>query len=204
MPAMTEQPAQPDDAELPGIWATTQPDPVTGEYGCVISYGPDLTRHVSPEEGLHYALAVAQAALNARNDGGLLTMFTQRWNADVHRAAASVAEIRQRRARIDHSRTAPLKLYPTCNSQGKPFLRVEIAGKPMGQWSVATAMDHAMTVLGFVAQANADQAFYEWLTETIETDAPRARAAVATLGHYYSPWPRYTDDDEPAGDPAAD
>ncbi|MEU8040913.1 hypothetical protein [Streptosporangium sp. NPDC049078] len=166
----------------PTIWVQSDPLP-NGTYAAAIHYNDDTARILDRPAGLAYAAEVVAAATYAEHDAAVLRQLVAA-GVDLHAAGHTISALRVDRPPLNDGATAPLRLIPGIATSGRGFLRVDIAGEQVGQWSPADARDHASNVLTVLAATTLDAAYRRHLIGPLGLDEARARIVVGDLGDH--------------------
>jgi hypothetical protein len=167
------------------VWITSDllPD---GTYAPAIIFDADTSVALTEANAVTYALSILEAAQAADYDAAVLRQLAPLVGAKI--AAVTIArDIRPNRRRTRPSGT-PLELRPgVSQATGEAFLKVEIRGKIVGQWSVADAREHALRILDAAIVADFDGAYYRTLIGAIEIPESTARTVVDDLRKHRDP-----------------
>ncbi len=125
------------------------------------------------------------AAHRAAYDAAVLEQLHTKLGIAADDAARLVMDMRADRPAQDLSATKPLKLVPGVSAFTRaPFLRIEMNGKAVGQWSVEDARQHALGVLEAVVVADLDANYYRALIGQVHLDEGRSRQVVADIANH--------------------
>lgn len=177
--------AAPEPTEEGGIWVRTELDPIKNSYVVTIDYGTDHSLGIDPSNVVQHVSAVYAAAHRAEYDAAVVRQLDNLVGRE--HAAQLITDMRSDRPPIDQSALAPLELLPGVNQAGDPFIAIMLAGKPVGQWTVSDALEHAEAVSSAVHVADLDTIYYRTLVNLVGLDAARASRAVADLINHRAP-----------------
>lgn len=179
---MTEHASEPaeDDGS---VWIRSHPDE-QGIYRLVLEMGPDdsipLTRALADA----WAREVLSAVAAAEYDAALVRQM-RAMGLDDGAVVVMVQEMRADRAGETPSSLIPgLSLTAGVSARtGDGFLTLARHGKPVGQWSMDDAREHAVTMLTAIEVAGLDGAYLR-AAEKFGLDRNRALQAVDDLGRF--------------------
>ena len=153
-------------------------------YVVTISAGEDVSKTLTPDKALKHAYAVLQAAHRAAYDAAVVKQLTHIGVQQDH-AGQMVNDLREDRPALNKKDLWPLWLEPGVSAfTGEPFIHVFVDGQMVGQWSFADAQAHATAVLGTVAVADLDSAYFLALTGLLNLDENRAHNVVADIANF--------------------
>lgn len=166
------------------IWVRSDVLP-GGGYGIVIDFDADHSTRLDEASAVRYALAVLDAVQAAEYDAAIIRQLHGKLGLDQQVAAEFVAKEARPTRRALRPTGTPLALTPgVSHRDGRGFLSVTVAEKPVGQWELTDAREHARHILEAVVAVDYDDAYYAALTGPLGLDADRARAVVADIGEH--------------------
>jgi hypothetical protein len=166
------------------VWIKTEPSVDGSTYIATVEFSDDRSIVLTPDSAPRYAMTVLEAVARAEYDAAVFTQMSKR--VDQKAVAQLITDLRKDRPDIDTSATKPLEIKPGVNRQGEPFLIVLIDDKPVGQWEIAAAKEHALTVLEVTKVADLDASYYRALTGLVGLEEHVARNVVDDLQHHRS------------------
>lgn len=169
-----------------GLWTRSEVLP-DGTYGVGVSVGEDRAWVLSRAEAVAYAVACVARATEAEHDAAVLSLLTSVATSSDSVAAAELVVRDIREQPDDEAATKPLRFTPQLGVQTRrPFLRMELDGKPCGELTTADLRDHAQAVLSTLAAADLDAALLRLLVGTVGLAEDVARGVIGELGEH---WP---------------
>jgi hypothetical protein len=159
------------------VWARTVPD-LDGTYHAALEIDDDTAFPLTDTTAHAHAVAVLSAVARAEYDAAVLHQLGGP-PEDQIRAGQMVSVLRDLRAPI--AWPSPLTLEPGVSAfNGRPFLTVNIHGRPVGQWTPSDARGNALHVLEAVEAASLDTDYGRVLRD-VGVPAEQARTVVADL-----------------------
>jgi hypothetical protein len=173
-----------DEEENPKtVWIRTAPD-ADGVYRPVLEVDADTAYNLTEDSACKYAMYVLRAVAVAEHDAAVFRQLKEITGSE-DAAAQLIRDLREERPPLVP--LLPLVLVPGVSALTKEaFLDIEIHGSKEGQWTMADAREHALTVLEMVCVADLDGAYLRIL-KTIGIEDDRARAVIGDLGNWRKP-----------------
>lgn len=168
-----------DDA----LWVRTASTPDGLGYVGVLELGEDHSVELTEELAQRIANHIHEACVRAEFDGKVFRQMFNVLDPDAKREAAAhaIMELRERRGFMDDTTGLPFVMVPNVNSEGKPFLVVQVDNRPTGQVELPDAYSLATHIVTANSWARRDQEYLKYLIEVIELEEPIARNAVQAL-----------------------
>lgn len=168
--------------DSPGsVWVRTVPDP-DGTYHPVLEIDEDTAFPLTPDTAHAHATAVLAAVARAEYDAAVLHQMGSGGEQNRQHAGQLVRALREDRPPI--AWPSPLTLDPGVSAfTGRPFVVVQIHGRPVGQWTPQDARGHAVHVLEVVEGARLDTAYHQRLVG-FGVDPGKAARIVDDLGNH--------------------
>jgi hypothetical protein len=165
------------------LWVQSDVAP-DGTYVVGLHLGEDRAWTFTRDEAVRHALAVITQAERAEYDAAILALLHTRLGMPLPDAGAFVAnDLRPDRPPVEDP--GPIELIPGVSHRDlRPFLNLRLDGKPVGQWEIGDARQHAMFVLQAIAAVDNDAALHRLLIGAIGLDDQRARAVVEDLANH--------------------
>lgn len=151
-----------------------------GSYAVGIHYTPDKSTALGAPMARAYVRDVSKAVACAQYGAAVLKQLTT-IGIDDNNALPTVGEIMgERWAGVELPGGA--RIIPLISQRDrKPYVRIDIGGDPLTQWSPADATDHALHVLMVAATVPLDTAYFEFLRATLNLPEEKARGLVGDL-----------------------
>jgi hypothetical protein len=167
------------------VWVRTDRPPGASNYVVTLETDQDTSRVLTPDEALQHAAGILAAVTRAEYDAAVLRQLVDLQGLQAEAAMQMVKEMRTDRPPLDPAATDPMAFEPGVAMAGwRPFLIVELHGRPVGQWSMADARSHALAVLEAVTVADLDSGYYSTLIGAIRLEKSVARQVVDGLKKY--------------------
>lgn len=164
------------------IWIRTDPG-IDGVYRVELEFDEDNSYGLTEASALVYAMEILRAVAYAEYDAAVLAQMQKVTDGNTELGVQILADLREDRP--ETSSVTPLRLIPGVSAfTGEAFLRIEVAGKSVGQWSSDDARGHAAGVLESVIVAELDSAYLRMLRSLVGLAEGPARGAVADLANY--------------------
>lgn len=169
-------------AAEPGVIWVRSDIAADGTYVVAMETDQDTSFVMDRDTAVAHVFAVVDVAQRAAYDAAVIAQLTKT-GVDLDAAVELVAGIRADRPPVVIP--GPLELVPGVSQKTRePFLTVQVNGKPVGQWTVEDAEQHATYVLGAVAVADLDSGYYRALRGMLQLDEQRARNVVDDLANH--------------------
>jgi hypothetical protein len=96
-----------------------------------------------------------------------------------------VRTLRADRPPLDDRATEPFVFEPGVSRRSsKGFLQIVLGGQTLGQWELADAREHVLTILEAYAVADLDSAYQRALVGVIGIEPGRAQAVIEDLVNF--------------------
>ncbi|GAB3224204.1 hypothetical protein GCM10027447_12590 [Glycomyces halotolerans] len=154
-----------------------------GSYTVGIHYTPDQSTALGAPLARAYVREVTKAVACAEYGAAVLKQLTTIGVDDAH-AAPTVGDIMgDRWAGVELPGGA--RIVPIIAQRDRePYVRIDIGGDPLTQWSPAEAMDHAVNVLLVAATVPLDTDYLKFLRGPLNLPEDKARGLVADLAEH--------------------
>lgn len=174
------------------IWIKSEPDD-QGVYHLYLELNADDVVPLGPDEAYGWAREVLSAVAAAEYDAAVIRQLTDGLGLPLDSAVLMVRSMRDDRAEhIPVSMIPGLALIPGVSaSSGNAFLRLDRHGKPVGQWEMDDARQHALGVIEALEITTYDGAYLRALAR-IGIDRTTALQVIGDLAQYRSPSERQT------------
>ncbi len=175
--------AEPDDD---AFWVASEVPPANLMPGATAQYAVTVTARgvvlpLTRQTGLAYCATVMEAAARAEYDQVVYAHLHSIFG-DHRQALNAVMELREDRAPLDDTATAPFRFEPLVLSKTlRGAVNGYVRGDPVTQWEVADARQHALHVLDVVSGVDLDTAYHRYLRGVVGLDGDRCLAAVGAL-----------------------
>lgn len=166
-----------------GLWVSSEVS-ASGAYVVGLNVGADRAWTLDEDGAVRYARAALRVAHSADHDAAVIRLLVKLGGQFEEAAKLVGYHLRPDRPPFDHDATKPLRFEPGVNPKGRPFVKVILDGRLIGQLTPAEAIDHAVGVLEVVATVDLDAALYRLLVGQIHLDEDTARAIVGDLARY--------------------
>lgn len=160
-------------------WIHTEPTPDGAGYMVTLVVDEDRSISLERPTAMEYAYTVLRVVAYAEYDAAVLAQMSQRVSKEA--AYQLVVDLREDRPEADFSVMAPLSLEPGVSVKGRPFVMVKKDGKQVGEWSLASAREHALTILEVLTVAELDEAYLRCLKGVVGVEPGLAQTVVGDL-----------------------
>lgn len=169
------------------IWVRTDPG-IDGVYRPAIDFDDDNAYQLDEKSALAYVMEILRAVAYAEYDAAVLAQMTKVSEGKAEGPELAVSIVQDlREDRPETTGVTPLRVIPgVSQATREPFLRIEIDGRPVGQWTPQDAREHALIVLESVIVADLDSAYLRMLRSLVGLEEDRARTVVGDLQNYRS------------------
>lgn len=177
---MTEE--QPE--EQTHVWIRTeQRQEDKPGYVVTLEVTEDDAVTLTPTRVMAYAMNVLTAVQRAEYDAAVLRQMLEVVDGKRELAGQIVIDLRKERA--EPVANTPLSFVPGVSQRdGRGFLTLLHRGKPIGQWELDAAREHAMMALEAVIAADLDSDYFKVLTSTVGIDPAKASVIVQEVGKH--------------------
>lgn len=177
-------PAKAARTEQTAVWMRTEPTLDGTGYMVVIEIDDDHALTLDREQANAYSYAILEAVARAEYDAAVFNQISKRMSDKEGYASQLVVDLRKDRPDIDFSVMEPMSFTPGVNQRGKPFLLINMAGEPVGQWDLKDARLHALMVLESIVVADLDAGYRRALLGIIGLEGHVATSVVDDLRNY--------------------
>jgi hypothetical protein len=166
------------------VWIRTEPTD-SGGYVVVLSAGDDVAVTMDRDRVMNYAHELLRAVAIAEYDAAVFAQVTRGLSLPKAAAAEVVRTLRADRPPLDDRATEPFVFEPGVSRRSsKGFLQIVLGGQTLGQWELADAREHVLTILEAYAVADLDSAYQRALVGVIGIEPGRAQAVIEDLVNF--------------------